>query len=270
MAEYERYAFKPSRVVRKTKEGIKTYSLHLEAKGVEEAEPGQFFMVWLPGFEEVPISASGQDGEVIRLSVAVVGPTTKALSEVAEGTRVMLKGPIGRGFTLGRRGLYALLAGGYGAAPLIFCAKRLRELGNEVIFMAGARTAGELLFVDEAREMGLRTYLSTEDGSAGAKGLATELLERAIDEYNVGFVLTCGPEPMMYKAMRICMDHGVPFEASLERYMRCGMGVCGSCVLDPVGLRVCVDGPVFDSSTLSKTDFGRRRRSPTGEVVEVS
>ncbi|RLE51098.1 MAG: dihydroorotate dehydrogenase electron transfer subunit [Candidatus Methanomethylicota archaeon] len=267
---YQNFSYKPAKVVKRVKENVKAVSLYLKVDGIENVNPGQFFMVWLPGFEEVPISASGYEGDIVRITVAAVGLTTRELCSVNEGQYIMLKGPIGRGFSLDKGSNYVLLNGGYGAAPLIFAAKKLRERGANVVYVHGAKTADELLFLVEASQLSLTTYYATEDGSYGFKGLVTQVFEDILNSKRIDAVLACGPELMMYKAMQACIQRGIYFEASLERYMKCGMGICGTCVLDPLGLRVCVDGPVFDADVLSKSFFGKKSRKPSGEIVDIS
>ena len=115
----------------------------------------------------------------------------------------------------------------------------------------------------------MEVSIATEDGSAGEKGLVTELSKQLLGEGRFDLILTCGPERMMREVVRQGLEHGVRVQASLERYMKCGFGVCGSCVLDPLGLRVCVDGPVFDGALLMKTEFGELKRDASGARVPV-
>jgi len=267
---YQSFSYKLAKIVKRVKENVKVVSLYLKVDEARQVSPGQFFMVWLPGFEEIPISASGYEEGIVRVTVAAIGLTTRELCRVDEGQNLMLKGPIGRGFSLDKGDSYLLLSGGYGAAPIIFAAKKLRERGVDIVYVHGAKTANELLFLSEASQLGLTTYYATEDGSYGFKGLATQVFENVLNSRKVDAVLTCGPELMMYKAMQICIQRGIYFEASLERYMKCGVGICGTCALDPIGLRVCVDGPVFNADILSRSFFGKKSRKPSGEIVDIS
>ena len=120
---YQSFSYKLAKVIKRVKENVKIVSLYLKVNEVRQVSPGQFFMVWLPGFEEIPISASGYEEDIVRITVAAVGSTTRALCGVGEGQNLMLKGPIGRGFSLDKGNSYLLLSGGYGAAPIIFAAK---------------------------------------------------------------------------------------------------------------------------------------------------
>ena len=110
----------------------------------------------------------------------------------------------------------------------------------------------------------------TDDGSFGTKGFCTDCVEGMIAKERIDRVFCCGPEIMMKNVLSICNSKGVPGEFSLERYMKCGFGVCGSCCLDGTGWRVCKDGPVFTSDQLKKvTEFGSYRRDPSGKKVKI-
>lgn len=252
----------PARVEKVVRETPEVVSIYLSSPLPREPLPGQFVMVWLPGEEEVPMSVSGWYGKRLRISVARVGETTSKLQRVKRGEYLGVKGPLGRGFEL-EKGPYLLVGGGTGMAPLIFACERLRKEEEEVKVLVGAKTSSELLFVEEARRRGAEVEVTTEDGSEGKKGLVTELLEREVSK-RAWKVLACGPEEMLVKIVRECVRKGRKVQVSLERYMRCGIGVCGSCVLDPVGWRVCTEGPVFDGRKLLNTDFGKFIRDPTG------
>ncbi|MEM3453443.1 MAG: dihydroorotate dehydrogenase electron transfer subunit, partial [Candidatus Hadarchaeum sp.] len=222
----------------------------------------------LPGFEEVPMSVSDAGEGFIRISISNEGPTTAEFHRLNKGDRLFLRGPFGNGFFLKGRS-FLLVGGGYGTAPLIFAAKAISSSGGRCTFLFGARRGEELLFVAEARKMGIRSVVATEDGSEGCMGLVTDLMKSELKKRRYQAILTCGPERMMYEVVRQGVKLGIRVQASLERYMKCGFGVCGSCVLDPLGLRVCSDGPVFDGAILLKTDFGKRKREVSGARVNL-
>jgi dihydroorotate dehydrogenase electron transfer subunit len=265
---YEKFGFSPAPVVRRRRESPRVVSLYLKADHMRTPDPGQFVMVWPPGAEEVPMSVSGFFGGLLRISVARAGPTTSEMHSLDRGDILLLRGPFGRGFSLsGKR--FLLVGGGYGAAPLIYAARRISERGGRGTYMEGAGTADELLFLREARALGMRVLVSTEDGSAGFRGMITDLLPEVLSSDRFDRVLTCGPEGMMYEVVKECLMRGIEVQASLERHMKCGFGICGSCVLDPVGARVCVDGPVFDGPVLMATEFGKWKRDECGCRVRV-
>ncbi|RLE88135.1 MAG: dihydroorotate dehydrogenase electron transfer subunit [Thermoprotei archaeon] len=240
-------------------EGIK--SLLLETS-IKKPVLGQFVMVWVPGFEEIPVSPSMYERNVLRLTVAAVGETTRKIHSLKPGERLFIRGPYGRGFNLDEKGNFLLIAGGYGAAPIIYALHELRKKGENVAYVIGARSKDKLLFVSEARKFNADVYIATDDGSLGFKGSAVEVAEKLIAKYDN--VLACGPERMLYKIMLKCLELGVKCQISIERYIKCGIGICGSCVLDPKGLRVCSDGPVFYAEELANTEFGKYYTYPPG------
>ena len=154
-----------------------------------------------------------------------------------------------------------VVSGGCGAAPVIFLAEEAKKKGLGVTAIVGARNKESLLFLDRFKKCG-EVLVATDDGSEGHKGFVTEVLEKEIKKFDQ--VYTCGPEIMMKGVLDICEKNKVPMQASLERYMKCGIGVCGSCMVD--GLRVCADGPVFDGKVISGLkDFGKIKREPSGK-----
>jgi dihydroorotate dehydrogenase electron transfer subunit len=107
--------------------------------------------------------------------------------------------------------------------------------------------------------------VSTDDGSKGYKGFASGLAKDVLKKEKIDAVFTCGPEPMMKTLLSRC--NTIPFQASLERYMKCSIGICGQCCVGK-GLRVCLDGPIFDGKTLKKVeDFGIYRRDAAGRKI---
>lgn len=209
------------------------------------AEPGQFVMAWLPGVDERPFSLAAADP--VALTVAAVGPFSRALHALAVGDRIWLRGPLGRGFQLPAGPSHALLiGGGYGVAPLKFLAERLLADGNGVTMIIGARTAADLLLVQAFRDMAVPLWLTTEDGSAGRQGLASEAMEAALAQVPDGkaMVYACGPTGMLRAIADRCRARDLPMQLSWEARMRCGIGLCGSCEVG-AGWLACLDGPVF-------------------------
>ncbi len=228
-------AFRVAQVRQETPR-VRTFVL----EGRLEAQPGQFVMAWLPGLDEKPFSLA--DGDPLTLAVARVGPFTEAMHRLREGDRLWVRGPQGRGFSL-PRGRLLVVGGGYGVAPLLFLARRAREAGLEVWAALGARTAPDLLFVDRFRALGCRVEVATEDGSAGRRGLASEVAAALLAEGGVQALAACGPEGLLQAVAALGRRWDLPTEVSREAYMRCGIGVCGSCARD--GHLVCKEGPVF-------------------------
>ncbi len=204
-----------------------------------DAQPGQFAMLWLPGLDEKPFSLAGADP--LTFVVAAVGPVSRALHGLQVGERVWCRGPFGRGFQpAGRHHL--LVGGGYGAAPLLFLAQRLAPAAALLHVALGARCASELLLVEEFRALGAEVCLATDDGSAGRPGLVTEVVEELLAGGRPDAIYACGPPAMLRAVRRLGEDAAVATQLAWEAYMRCGIGLCGSCWLE--GQLVCRDGPV--------------------------
>ncbi|RUM34940.1 MAG: dihydroorotate dehydrogenase [Archaeoglobus sp.] len=208
--------------------------------------PGQFVMLNVFGFEEIPVSLSSPDS----LTIKAVGETTKALLRTEKGKIFGIRGPFGRPFSLPSKDEKPyLVAGGIGIAPLNYLYQYLKDLKwREVTVIHGIRTADELIFD--------YPEIATDDGSCGFKGNSVQLLMKIIDTTEPFRIYACGPKPMLlslYKEMKkIGKLKSVEF--SLENYMRCGIGICGSCVTNK-GLRVCADGPVFNGNEIDERDL---------------
>jgi len=237
-----------------------------------KAKPGQFLMLWVPGVDEIPLSILGGKADgTIRVAVKKVGEATKALHEKKRNDLIGVRGPFGNSFSLSR-GRVLMVAGGTGTAPLLFLAEKLVDKAKKIIFILGAKTKNELLFMNELQKgftKKLQLFTSTEDGSCGITGLCTEQFERALCDMNPDMVYACGPEPMLLRVFELCEKHGVRLEVSLERLMRCAIGLCGSCVIGKY--RVCKDGPVFTKNQLreTKAEFGFSKRDFSGRKVRL-
>jgi dihydroorotate dehydrogenase electron transfer subunit len=220
-------------------ENPRTRTLVLDAAW--QATPGQFAMVWLPGLDEKPFGVRHDDP--LSFTVTAVGPFSRVLNRLAVGERVWVRGPFGRGYRpVGNDHL--LIAGGYGVVPLQFLASRLVPTGGRVRVVNGARSAKDLLLDDAFRATGAEVWVATEDGSAGTRGLVTDVVGDLLALDPPTAVYACGPRGMLTVVEALCRRHRLPGQLSWEAYMRCGMGLCGSCEHD--GWLVCSDGPVLD------------------------
>ncbi|MBN1785731.1 MAG: dihydroorotate dehydrogenase electron transfer subunit [Candidatus Methanofastidiosa archaeon] len=222
-----------------------------------DAVPGQFGMFWLAGKGQKPMSFSYHDA----ITVKDVGPFTHNLSNLCIGDRLSAEAPLGKGFDIKGNDI-VLIGGGFGVAPLRFLAQRCHERGMSVTSLLGYRKLDEVLFDEELRKYG-DVYVATEDGSCGEKGLVTCLLNAVGLEFDQGYC--CGPERMLVAISRHIAD-SFPLQFSLERYMKCGLGLCGSCEID--GLLVCKDGPVFNSYELGSS-FGSEKRDKSGRKTPI-
>jgi len=245
---------------------VKSFTFH--DKLCVKAEPGQFVMVWIPGVDEVPMTLSVMDSEkASAITVEKVGVATRALHKMKVGDLIGIRGPFGNSFTL-TKGKVMIVGGGTGLASLAPMAEKIAELDGEITFLLGAKTRGQLLFLDRVKAALSKAkdnmVAVTEDGIYGRKGLVTRPAEQFLAEEKFDMVYTCGPEQMMHKMFALTERHKTPLQASLERFMRCAIGLCGTCVIGR--FRVCRDGPVFTSQQLRevKDEFGRFRRGFDG------
>ncbi len=231
-----------ARILGITQESPRVRTLELDLH--LEAGPGQFVMAWLPGLDEKPFSLVRADP--VTLTIARVGPFSTAIHALGVGDRLWLRGPLGNPFTLPGSKASApgllLIAGGYGVAPLYFLAERATAAGWRVSVVIGARTAAEVVFVGRFASLGARVAITTDDGSAGQRGVATDAAAELLAGGDLQALYACGPEPMLEAVEALARAHHLPAQLSYERYMRCGFGVCGSCARR--GWLVCRDGPV--------------------------
>ncbi len=202
-------------------------------------------MLWLPGMDEKPFSISSADP--LCFTIARVGPFSEALHGLDQGDMLWYRGPFGTCFpvTAPSPGGVLLVGGGYGAAPLHFLAQTILAAGGagRVEAVLGARTAADLLFPDRFTRIGVPVHPATEDGSAGRRGLATDAARSLLESGRFSRLAACGPEGMLAALAASCAELSIPASLSYEAYMRCGIGLCGSC--EHGGRLVCMDGPVF-------------------------
>lgn len=162
-----------------------------------------------------------------------------------------------------------LVAGGVGIAPLLPLATAL--VGGDIapIAILGAKTKGELVLTDAMKEIGVETLFSTDDGSLGYEGTASALLEETIESTgNIDAIYTCGPEQMIASVARTAAKWSTWGQAALERIMKCGIGLCGSCAINHE--LVCRNGPVFDLADLKgMREFGNAKRDSSGRLIHV-
>jgi anaerobic sulfite reductase subunit B len=239
-----------------------TLELTEPAQPVPAFAPGQFAMLTAFGVGEVPISVSGLGdsggGRARRLehTLRAVGAVTRALHAAQPGSLIGVRGPFGIGWDVasaaGRD--IVIVAGGIGLAPLrpvVLTALADRSRYGRIVLLVGARTPGDLLYIDELerwRRAGVEVAITVDRADtnwSGQVGLVTALIEPAGLAPDNSVALVCGPDVMMRFTADALAARGIPvnrIRVSLERNMRCGVGWCGHCQLGP--LLVCRDGPV--------------------------
>lgn len=223
-----------------------------------EMEPGQFVEVRVDGspttFLRRPISINNVDASrnELHLLVAAIGDGTRKLAQLKKGETLNIMLPLGNGFTMpqDRTKKHLLVGGGVGVAPLLYLGNKIKETGGEATFLLGARTAKDLLMIDEFRQAG-RVFVTTEDGSEGEKGFVTN--HSILSKEKFDMISTCGPKPMMMAVARYAKAAGTECEVSLENKMACGLGACLCCVektQDKGNVCICTEGPVINSKRL--------------------
>jgi len=236
----------------------KTFGFKMKGK----AKAGQFVMVWIPGVDEVPMSLSSA-GAQKSITVKAIGDATKALHQLKAGDLIGIRGPYGNGFSIKKGQKVLAVGGGVGISALM---PAIRSFGTDVII--GARSKSEVIMESESKKFSKNVWVSTDDGSCGFKGNAVQLMREILKKNSYDLVIGCGPEIMLFHLHKACVELGVECQLSLERFMKCGAGLCGSCVMD--GVRVCEDGPVFSTAQITKLkEFGRIKLDPAGSKVKL-
>lgn len=239
-------------------ENYNTKTFFLDTK--LEAVPGQFIMFWIPRIGEKPFSLS-YIGNNTAITVQLKGKFTKKMFGLSVDDIVGIRGPYGNGFTPQKNA--CVIAGGCGVIPLV----PLVEMLDKPVVIVGAKTADAILF-KERLNGNSKLYVATDDGSLGIKGFSTDIARELLKRKKFDVVYTCGPEMMMKAVFNLTEQHNIALQASLERFMKCGFGVCGQCIIN--GFRVCKDGPVFSSEQLRQmTEFGKFARLKNGKKVNL-
>lgn len=241
---------------------IKTISFNYS----KEIMPGQFLMVWIPGVDEIPMSVSCIDKEIKEITYKRVGEATNAMFDLKNGDKIGIRGPYGNGYEI--KGKHILfIGGGTGIATIAPVVKESVKKNIDSTVVIGVKTKSELFFEKRFKESGVKLVISTDDGSLGRKGIASEIAKEILHKEKIDSVITCGPEMMMKSLLDYCGN--IFFQASVERYIKCAIGICGQCCIGK-GLRICKEGPVFNSQTLKDSkDFGVYRRDSAGMKIHL-
>jgi len=247
-------------------ENVKTFMLDISLN----AKPGQFVNIWLPGIDEKPFSVAEDNGKTLKITFFAIGEFTKKLFQYKKGDKIGVRGAYGTMYSWKPETTLALVAGGYGAAPMYFLAQKALETNCVIHFIVGAKSKQHLLYLNQISALPKSfLHIATDDGSMGHKGYNTELLEKILQKHHIHQVFACGPEMMLYSVHQICQKHKIEGQLSMERYMKCGFGVCGQCVMDNTGDRVCMEGAVMTTKQLSLIEeFGKYHRDKEGIKIK--
>jgi len=231
--------------------GVKQFEI--EAPRIARKQrAGQFVIIRLhENGERIPLTIKGSDPVkgTIEIVVQAVGKTTSLLNEMdADDFILDVVGPLGKPSEVELYGTVVVIGGGVGTAIALPTARAMRDAGNHVISILGARTKELLILEDEVRGVSDELFVMTDDGSYGEKGLVTDKL-RELMTRDVDFVLAIGPVPMMRAVAEVTREPKIKTVVSLNSIMVDGTGMCGGCrvVIDGKSQFACVDGPEFDA-----------------------
>ena len=241
---------------------------------IDNVDPGNFFMVWT-GEDEFPLAISHMEEGLLGFTVEIVGDGTKSLMQKMRGEKIGVRGPLSTGYSLETKLPTIIIAGGIGFAPLRLATEHLVLRGDEIILFVGARNKESLLLRKDyisstiLGSKNVSVHVSTDDGSEGFPGTVTEMVIEEMpkilssNSFEVLRLISAGPEPMLKTILDFVQSKAfgntTDVQFSLhERYMKCGIGICGSCTIDsPSAPRLCVEGPVLNYQQLCAIrDFG--------------
>ncbi|MEG6584034.1 sulfide/dihydroorotate dehydrogenase-like FAD/NAD-binding protein [Dendrosporobacter sp. 1207_IL3150] len=225
----------------------------------KKAQPGQFVIVRLnEEGERIPLTIADFNREkgTVTIIFQEVGASTKEMGQLSEGDTLLdLVGPLGKETHIEKLGNVVCIGGGIGIAPVYPIARGMKEAGNQVISIIGARNKDILILENEMAEVSDKLYVTTDDGSKGHKGFVTDQLKQLIDSgLKIDLVVAIGPVIMMRSVAEVTRPYEIPTVVSLNPIMVDGTGMCGGCRVQ-VGDEskfACVDGPEFDAH---KVDF---------------
>jgi dihydroorotate dehydrogenase electron transfer subunit len=234
--------------------------------------PGQFITIAVGGPETSMLGRRAfavhdvrpDHGGTVEIVFEARGPGTRWLASLRARDVLDTVGPLGRPFPIPRDPSSCLLIGvGYGSAPLFGLAARLRERGCSIDYLLGGESADRVFGALTARRNGRSAAVATTDGSFGARGQVTGLMEQIIREARTDVIYACAPVPVLREVAAIAGRYDIPVQASVDVPMACGTGVCMGCVLPVTGtdgitriVRSCVDGPVFRADLVRWDDMG--------------
>jgi ferredoxin--NADP+ reductase len=241
------------RIIRKETlaEGIKLFEV-AAPEIAKKAEPGQFIILRKDERgERIPLTIADFERNlgILALIFQEVGRSTKELGQMETGDKILdLVGPLGRKSEIENYGRVVCIGGGVGIAPVYPITRALKNAGNEVISIIGARSADQLILKDKMAEISHQLYITSDDGTIGQKGFVTDVLKIILDEKTVDLIVAIGPLPMMQAVSETSRPFGIKTIVSLNPIMVDGTGMCGACRV-AVGDETkfaCVDGPEFD------------------------
>jgi len=234
----------------------------------KKRKPGQFVIIRISDKgERIPLTIvdSDQTTGTITLIVQGIGKSTRQINQLEAGDLILdMVGPLGNPSEVDYFGHVVVIGGGVGTAVSYPQAKALKEVGNRITAIIGARTQKLVILEDELKQISDEVYVCTDDGSYGQEGFVTQQLQTLIDnDDKIDFVLAVGPLPMMRAVADMTRPHNIQTVVSLNSIMVDGTGMCGGCrvALDGSVKFACVDGPEFDAHLVDFETLMNRNRA---------
>ncbi|MEM4662825.1 MAG: FAD-binding oxidoreductase [Candidatus Diapherotrites archaeon] len=245
MREFENNKMIEGRLIKKTIicEDIAVFEIVLEKQ--LKAKPGQFVMLWIPNVGERPFSPT-KTGRVVELAVKRRGTFTRKLFTIDEGSYVGVRGPYGNGFNTKGVKKALVVAGGIGIAALVNLIESLKATKADVDVIYSAKKCESMVFLERIKKNAKVIAIIEENKCVKTIEALKELVDSKIYDY----IYCCGPEPFMAEVSNFCREANIRAEFSLERKMKCAVGICGSCICN--GKLLCKSGPVFSCLQVSK------------------
>lgn len=240
--------------------------IEVEAEAIsQKALPGQFVILIVDEFgERIPLTIAGanKESKTITLIFQEVGVSTKKLGKLTLGDRIKeLAGPLGHPAEIKKFGTVVCIGGGVGIAECYPVAIALKEAGNKIISILGARNKDLLILENELKEISDKIFITTDDGSYEQKGLVTDVLKQLIEtKEKIDLVYTIGPVMMMKTVCLLTCPYKIKTTVCLNSVMVDGTGMCGSCRITSGSTSkfACVDGPDFDGHTINWDELKNR------------
>ena len=229
-----------------------------------KAKPGQFVILKATETgERIPLTMADTDAKrgTVTIIYAVVGKSTALFKSLQVGEKFQdVIGPLGQPMHLENLGTVVCVGGGTGIAVIHPITRGLKEAGNHVIAVIGARTKDLLILEDKMKAASHELHACTDDGSYGHRGFVTDVLKNILDKKDVKLVVGIGPVPMMKFLSRLTKEYGVKTLVSLNAIMVDGTGMCGCCRATVGGETkfACVDGPEFDGHKVDFDELAQR------------
>jgi len=242
-----------------TIENVKEHSPELKSfyirntKIAKSYRPGNFVVLWLPDVDFLPMSISNVEGNLLEITVQKIGEGTSKLFEKQVGDKIGIRGPLGNAWNYEDATNILVTGGGGGIAAISSLIEPLKKNKKNIFVALGAKDEASLIFADRLIDLIPNTMCTTDDGSFGRKCFVTDAVEDIIAKEKVDLILTCGPEVMMKRVLEIAEEKNIGLQASLERKMKCGIGLCGSCCIgEDNDIPVCKEGPIFSVEQLKQ------------------